>query len=74
MIYFEPLSGVSLILQRTPPEITGLIGFQPSVISDGTAATDQLISSESVQSFMQSQWRMAAANMAGVGAITAGWA
>ena len=74
MMYFQPLSGMALIAQNTPPDSTSVIMYLPSVISDVTAAMDQLQSADSASSFMQTQWRMAAANMVGIGAITGGWA
>ena len=74
MMYFQPLSGMALIAQNTPPDSTGVIMYLPSVINDISAAMDQLPSADSASSFMQTQWRMAAANMVGIGAITGGWA
>ena len=74
MMYFEPMSGLAVVVQNTPPDTTDLITYPPSVISDSTAAADQLLSAESAQSFMQTQFRMAAANILGLGAVTSGWA
>ena len=74
MMYFQPLSGMALNAQNTPPDSTGVIMYLPSVINDISAAMDQLQSADSASSFMQTQWRMAAANMVGIGAITGGWA
>ena len=74
MMYFAPMSGLTVVVQNTPPDITDLIVYLPSIMSDGTAAADQLLSQESAQSFMQMQFRMAAANMLGFGAVTSGWA
>ena len=42
-------------------------------LRDGCAA-DTLLAEESAKSFMQSQWRNASANMAGIGVIASGWA
>ena len=74
MMYFQPLSGIALVAQNTPPDTTDVIAYRPSVINDITAAIDQLQSADSASSFMQTQWRMAAANMLGIGAVTGGWA
>lgn len=74
MMYFEPMSGLALVAQNTPPDTTDFIIYPPSVISDATAAADQLLSAESAQSFMQTQFRMAAANILGLGVVTSGWA
>ena len=74
MMYFEPMSGIAVVVQNTPPDTTDVISYAPSVINDGTAAADQLLSAESAQSFMQMQFRMAAANNLGLGAVTSGWA
>lgn len=74
MMYFEPMSGLALVAQNTPPDTTDVISYPPSIISDGTASADQLLSKESTQSFMQMQFRMAASNMLGLGAVTSGWA
>ena len=74
MMYFEPMSGIAVVVQNTPPDTTDVISYAPSVINDGTAASDQLLSAESAQSFMQMQFRMAAANILGLGAVTSGWA
>lgn len=74
MTYFQPLSGLTLIVQNTPPDTTDVITYVPSVLNDITAAIDQLESADSAGSFMQTQWRMAAANMLGIGAVVGGWA
>ncbi|MBB5144006.1 hypothetical protein [Desulfovibrio intestinalis] len=74
MMYFEPMSGLAVVVQNTPPDTTDVTSYAPSVIIDGTAAADQLLSEESAQSFMQTQFRMATANMLGLGAVTSGWA
>ena len=74
MMYFQPLSGMALIAQNTPPDSTSVIMYLPSVINDITAAMDQFQSADSASSFMQTQWRMAAANMIGIGAVAGGWA
>ena len=74
MTYFQPLSGLTLIVQNTPPDTTDVITYVPSVLNDITAAIDQLESADSASSFMQTQWRMAAANMLGIGAGVGGWA
>ncbi|CAK7009898.1 MULTISPECIES: hypothetical protein [unclassified Desulfovibrio] len=74
MTYFQPLSGLTLIVQNTPPDTTDVITYVPSVLNDITAAIDQLESADSASSFMQTQWRMAAANMLGIGAVVGGWA
>ncbi|SDF93134.1 hypothetical protein [Desulfovibrio legallii] len=74
MTVFVPMTGLTLVLQNTPPDSTEVIGFYPSIISDSTAAADQLLSQDSAASFMQTQWRMAAANMLGIGIIAGGWA
>ncbi|MDD4702501.1 MAG: hypothetical protein PHI96_09795 [Desulfovibrio sp.] len=74
MLYFAPMSGLTVVVQNTPPDTTDIISYPPSVMGDGTAAADQLLSQESAQSFMQMQFRMAAANILGLGAVTSGWA
>lgn len=74
MTYFDPASGTTLILQSTPLDETGVISFYPSIIIDSTAAAEEQLAAESCNSFMQTQWRAAAANMDGVGVITSGWA
>ena len=42
MMYFEPMSGIAVVVQNTPPDTTDVISYPPSVINDGTAAADQL--------------------------------
>ena len=37
MMYFEPMSGLAVVVQNTPPDTTDLITYPPSVISDSTA-------------------------------------
>ncbi|OXS28029.1 MAG: hypothetical protein BCS36_01495 [Desulfovibrio sp. MES5] len=74
MMYFEPMSGLAVVVQNTPPDTTDVITYTPSVINDSTAAADQLLSAESAQSFMQTQFRMAAENILGLGVVTSGWA
>ncbi len=74
MIAFDPSSRISVVLQNSPPDTSDRIGFYPSIISDITASSDELLSGESTRSFMQAQWRMASENMLGLGIISNGWA
>ena len=50
------------------------IAFYPSIMGDSTAAADALFQEESAKSFMQTQWRLSAANMDGLGNVASGWA
>ena len=50
MTVFVPMTGLTLVLQNTPPDSTEVIGFYPSIISDSTAAADQLLSQDSAAS------------------------
>ena len=51
MTVFVPMTGLTLVLQNTPPDSTEVIGFYPSIINDSTAAADELLSQDSATSF-----------------------
>ncbi|MBQ9453227.1 MAG: hypothetical protein IJU65_08065 [Desulfovibrio sp.] len=74
MTYFEPMSGVTLYVTPNAGDDSGFITYYPSIMSDITAATEQLMSQDSCTSFNQTQFRMAAENMIGLGAIASDWA
>lgn len=74
MTYYDPVTGLTVVLLPGMPGNPDAISYYPSIVSDGTAAADTLLSEESAKSFMQSQWRNASANMAGIGVIASGWA
>ncbi|MDE5832898.1 MAG: hypothetical protein K2H64_07940 [Desulfovibrio sp.] len=69
MIIFNPIWGGLDYIQDTPPQDGMAIVFLPSVVSDPLAGKPQLESEESVQSFMQSQFRAVAENMRETGLI-----
>ena len=69
MIAFNPFWGGLDYIQDTPPQDGMGLVFAPSVATDALAGRAQLESEESVQSFMQSQFRAAAENMWELGLI-----
>ena len=74
MIVYDPMSQISVVVQNTPPDTTDVLTWPPSVLGDPLAAASQLADADSAASFMQTQWRMAASNMLGIGAVASGWA
>ena len=74
MTYFEPMSGVTLYVTPNAGDESGFITYYPSIMSDVTAAADQLMAADSCESFNQTQFRMATENMIGLGAIASDWA
>ena len=75
MTYYDPASGLSVIVLPGSPGNPDFITYYPSIISDSTAAAaEALLAEESAKSFMQTQWRLAASNMVGIGVIASGWA
>lgn len=74
MTRYDPLSGLTIILQADNPDNPGVISYYPSIIDDATASSEALLAEESAKSFMQTQWRLSAANIQGIGVIAAGWA
>ena len=74
MTYYDPASGLSVIVLPGSPGNPDFITYYPSIISDSTAAADALLAEESAKSFMQTQWRAAASNMVGIGVISSDWA
>lgn len=69
MIFFNPIWGGLDYIQDTPPQDGMAIVFLPSAASDPLAGQPQLESEESVRSFMQTQFRMAAENMSETGLL-----
>ena len=74
MTQYDPVSGLTLIILPGMPDDPGFITYYPSILSDGTAAADALLQEESAKSFMQTQWRLSAENLLGLGAVASGWA
>ena len=74
MTYYDPASGLSVIVLPGSPGNPDFITYYPSIMSDSTAAADALLAEESAKSFMQTQWRAAASNMVGIGVISSDWA
>lgn len=74
MTHYDSISGLTVILQAENPDNPGVISYYPSIIDDATAAAEALLAEESAKSFMQTQWRLSAANIQGIGVIAAGWA
>ena len=74
MTYYDPASGLSVIVLPGSPGNPDFITYYPSIINDSTAAAEALLAEESAKSFMQTQWRLSAANMHGLGNIASGWA
>ncbi|MBO4300054.1 MAG: hypothetical protein J5861_00470 [Desulfovibrio sp.] len=72
MIRFDPLSGAAVCVMAE--DGADSIVYAPTFMSDTTAAQEQMQSAESCQSFNETQFRMAAANMLGLGAVTSDWA
>lgn len=69
MIAFDSYWGGLDYSFDTPPGDGFAITYLPSLANDSTAGLLQLDSEESVHSFMQTQFRMAAENMAGSGLV-----
>lgn len=74
MTCYDPASGLGVIVLPGMPGNPDVIAYYPSIISDSTAAADALLAEESAKSFMQTQWRLSASNMEGIGVIASGWA
>ncbi|KAF5085112.1 hypothetical protein DSECCO2_71600 [anaerobic digester metagenome] len=74
MTYYDPASGLSVIVLPGSLGNPDSITYYPSIINDSTAAAEALLAEESAKSFMQTQWRLAASNMVGIGVIASGWA
>ena len=74
MTYYDPASGLSVIVLPGSPGNPDSITYYPSIINDSTAAAEALLAEESAKSFMQTQWRHSAANLNGLGNIASGWA
>ena len=74
MTYYDPASGLSVIVLPGSPGNPDFITYYPSIINDSTAAAEALLAEESAKSFMQTQWRLSAENLLGLGAVASGWA
>mgnify|MGYP003608855626 FL=1 len=74
MTYYDPASGLSVIVLPGSPGNPDFITYYPSIIKDSTAAAQALLAEESAKSFMQTQWRLAASNMLGIVVIASVWA
>lgn len=72
MTSFNPVWGGLDYFFNSPPGDPFEISYTPSIAGDSIASIDQLISEESVQSFMQAQFREATMNLAGFGLIAEG--
>ena len=74
MTHYDPVSGVTFVVVDSMPDNPCPIVYYPSIMGDSTAAMDVLFQEESAKSFMQTQWRLSAANLIGLGNIASGWA
>lgn len=74
MTYFEPMSGITLEMVSSAVSGGEGITHLPSIMNDVTAAVEYLMSRDSCQSFNESQFRMSAENMLGLGAVASEWA
>ena len=74
MTYYELGSGLTLVVLPGMPDNPGFITYYPSILDDSTASADALLQEDSAKSFMQTQWRLSAENLLGMGAIASGWA
>ena len=74
MTHYDPISGMTFVVIDGSLDNPCAIAFYPSIMGDSTAATDALFQEESAKSFMQTQWRLSAGNMHGLGNIASGWA
>ena len=74
MTQYDAASGLTVVVLPGEPGNPDVITYYPSIINDSTAAAEALLVEESAKSFMQTQWRLAASNMVGIGVIASGWA
>lgn len=74
MTFFVPMSGITLELANDTYSNPEPVTYVPSIMGDVTASADYLLCRDSCQSFNDTQFRMAAENMIGLGAVASFWA
>ena len=74
MTHYDPVSGMTFVVIDGALDNPCAIAYYPSIMGVSTAAVDALFLEECAKSCMQTQWRLSAANMHGLGNIASGWA
>ena len=74
MTYYDPASGLSVIVLPGSPGNPDSITYYPSIINDSTAAAEALLAEERATSDMQTPWRLAASPQVVRGVSASSWA